>query len=209
MNEGAVTTMPPTDGAAIAEAHRQLMADKAIQFDLPKFVPPEIPAWLRWLGEFLTSPAGKILFWIIVVLGAAIILLLVVRALFDIQWPWQRRRPVEEAVEEWRPEEGPARALLQEADALAAKGEFEEAAHLLLFRSIEDIDSRRPELVRPALTSRDIADARDLPTGPRGAFSTIVMIVEKSLFGGRRLREADWHECRSAYETFAFAEAWR
>src|SRR3546814_10172873 len=46
-------------------------------------------------------------------------------------------------------EAGAARALLAEADALAAEGRFAEAAHLLLYRSVEDIEGRRPGLVKP------------------------------------------------------------
>ena len=209
MSEGVVSTMPPDDGGAIAAAHRQLLADSAIQFDLPKFVPPEPPAWLRWIAEFLASTAGTILFWAVVVIGAATILLLIVRSLADFKWPWHKRPSEEVAAADWRPEEGQARALLEEADSLAAQGRYDEAAHLLLFRSIEEIDTRRPDLVRPALTSRDIAVASAIPAEPRGAFSAIVMMVETSLFGGRRLGEGDWRECRSAYEKFAFAGAWR
>jgi len=115
--------------------------------------------------------------------------------------------PVED--ESWRPEAAPARALLSEADQLAAKGLFSEAAHLLLFRSIADIDSRRPDLVRPALTSRDIAALDAIPGRPRSAFARIAMLVERSLFAGRPLGEGDWRDCRAAYEEFAFAEGWR
>ena len=41
-----------------------------------------------------------------------------------------------------------ARRWLEEADALAGKGQFEEAVHLLLYRSIEDIEKQRPDLLR-------------------------------------------------------------
>ncbi|HEV2867298.1 MAG TPA: hypothetical protein VGX37_12385, partial [Allosphingosinicella sp.] len=140
---------------------------------------------------------------------AAIVLLivyLIVRRLSGASWPWRRKGA--DAEESWRPEEAPARALLSEADALASRGLFSEAAHLLLFRSIEDIDSRRPALVRPALTSRDIAALPAIPERPRGAFSRIAMMVERSLFARRPLAEPDWRECRAAYEEFAFAEGW-
>jgi hypothetical protein len=35
------------------------------------------------------------------------------------------------------------------------------------------------------------------------------MMVERSLFGGRTLEQQDWQVCRSAYEDFAFASAWK
>jgi hypothetical protein len=133
----------------------------------------------------------------------------IVRRLQDGKWSWRRRPALEAPAEAWRPDEAPARALLREADALAAEGRYGEAAHLLLFRSIEDIDRRRPRLVRPALTSRDIAGAPALPPGPKRSFGDIVMMVERSLFGGRTLEQQDWQACRSAYEDFAFASAWK
>jgi hypothetical protein len=33
--------------------------------------------------------------------------------------------------------------------------------------------------------------------------------VERSLFGGGRLDEPAWRDCRSAYERLVFADAWR
>src|SRR3546814_13432258 len=42
-------------------------------------------------------------------------------------------------------EAGPARALLTEADALAAEGRFAEPAHLLLHRSVADLEGRTAE----------------------------------------------------------------
>lgn len=201
--------MPPDDPAAFAEAHRELVSDSSIQFDMAAFVPPEVPAWLEWLAAFLTSAAGKFLLWGLLGAGVLLILYLIAHQLDLIRLPSLRRRKDEQAEDSWQPEQETARALLEEADALAAGGRYEEAAHLLLFRSIEDIDARHPRLVRPALTSRDIAGAPQLPAGPRRAFELIVMMVEKSLFGGRSLGEPDWRACRSAYEEFAFAEAWR
>lgn len=202
--------MPPYDPAAFAKAHRELVSDSSIQFDMAAFVPPEIPEWLKWLASFLTSPAGKFLLWGLLGAGVLLILYLIAHQLDLVRWPSIGGKSEDEAAAEiWQPEQAAARALLEEADALAASGRFEEAAHLLLFRSIEDIDARHPRLVRPALTSRDIAGAPQLPAGPRRAFQLIVMMVEKSLFGGRSLGEPDWRACRTAYEEFAFAEAWR
>jgi len=85
---------------------------------------------------------------------------------------------------------------------------FDEAAHLLLFRSIDDIEDRRPRLVRPALTARDIAALDAVPPAARGAFSQIGSAVERSLFGGQALDAAAFVACRAAYEAFAFDKAW-
>jgi hypothetical protein len=199
------------DAAALAEAHRKLLADEAIQFKLEPYVPPEVPGWLRWLADLVeaASPVLKILFWVGAAALASYILFLVYSRLSGLQWRRSRPSDDTQAGDAWRPAQAPARALLREADSLAEQGRYSEAAHLLLFRSIEDIASRRPKLVRPALTSRDIANAPELPAGARRSFTTIVTLVERSLFGGSSLLEQDWRECRSAYERFAFAEAWR
>lgn len=201
-------TMPPDDAAGFAEAHRRLLGDSSIQFEMGDFTPPKIPEWLKWLFEALNSPIAKYAFWAFVALIVLAILYGIVRQLTGMRLPWFARKTKNAAESDWRPEEGPARALLGEADALASQGRFDEAARLLLFRSIDDIESRRPTLVRPALTSRDIALAPDLPPGPQRAFGAIAMAVEKSLFGGRTLEEPDWRACRNAYEEFAFAGAW-
>ena len=118
----------------------------------------------------------------------------------------RRERPEKEA---WRPAAEPAQVLLDEADVLASQGRYDEAAHLLLYRSIGEIDAHRPDLVRPALTSRDIAGHPALPTRPAAAFSRIAALVERSLFARRPLGADDWQDCRAAYREFAFADGWQ
>jgi hypothetical protein len=196
---------------AFAEAHRALLADPSIQLDLPRHQPPVTPDWLRAIGQFLNDnlPVLKVLFWILLAALALFILYALARRLTGAEWPWPRKRKSEGLQDSWRPAEAPARQLLSEADLLAGQGRYSEAAHLLLYRSIEDIDSRRPDTVRPALTSRDIAALGVIPAGPRHAFQSIVKAVEKSLFGGQALGEEDWRHCRAAYESFAFAQGWR
>jgi hypothetical protein len=99
-------------------------------------------------------------------------------------------------------------ALLSDADRLAGEGRYAEAIHLLLFRSIEDIDAKRPHAVKPALTSRDILELQALPSAARRALSRLVTTVEWSFFGGRPVDATDFSACRRAYEEFAFPESW-
>jgi hypothetical protein len=200
------------DPARAAEAHRALLSDGSIQFDMQPFVPPQPPRWAGWLSELLgnSGPFFTILFWAVV--AAIVIAILLALARFfegrGLSLFKRGKKAAATAEESWTIAEAPARALLADADALAAAGRFSEAAHLLLFRSIEEIDRRRPAVIRPALTSRDIAGAPQLPDGPRSAFQRIVMAVERSLFGGRTLGQADWLGCRDAYEEFAMAREW-
>lgn len=202
-----VSAEPAQDG--FDEAHRELLADDRIQFSLEPYEADPPPDWLLWLIEnfAVILPYLKIIFWVGLAVLALFLLYKLAGRLGLVRW--RKAAPAGSEEQAWRPEEGPARALLAEADQLAGEARFDEAARLLLFRSIEDIDARRPRLVRPALTSRDIAGAPDLPEAPRNAFATIVRQVELSLFGGKRLGEQDWLSCRAAYEDIAFAESWK
>ena len=90
----AEVTMPTGAPDAFARAHQQLRADPDIQFDLPRYQPPEIPGWVKWLAEFLEgiSPLLKILFWAVVALAVIAILYALFRWLEGqpIRWPWRR-----------------------------------------------------------------------------------------------------------------------
>jgi hypothetical protein len=205
MNVKPPATPAPNGGEAFADAHRAMLGDGAIQFDFPPPQPPQPQTDFLSLGPILT-----VVFWLAVAGIVAFLLYLIVPRLIGAKWAIRHRgEPEAGAGGAWRPEAAEARELLGEADALAAAGRYSEAAHLILFRSIEDIDAKRPALVRPALTSRDIAALDAIPGGPRSAFARIAMMVERSLFAQRPLGAGDWTDCRAAYQEFAFAEGWR
>jgi hypothetical protein len=217
--DGGASGLGAEPGAkALAAAHARLLGDHAIQFDfspspkLPNFTAPE---WLKILGQWIGAAAKFLsayaidLFWVGVGLAILGVVLLIARELMGARFPRLRRRPrPRRAPTDWRPEAFRARALLEDADRLAAEGRYGEAAHLLLLRGIDDIEDHRPRLVKPALTARDIAALGEVPTGARGAFSAIAAVVERSLFGGERVDAAAFARCRAAYEAFAFAGAW-
>nr|WP_210325092.1 DUF4129 domain-containing protein [Mesorhizobium silamurunense] len=192
--------------------HKQLLADDSIQFDLPGLVRPEPPEWLKPLLEALAKigPYMIYLFWGAVIIGVAIIVFLLALEAKGVAWrlPWRRARKEDETKEEWRPDAGAAQILLSEADALAARGEYDEAVHLLLRRSVADIATRLPDFLRPSLTARDIAAASSIPSRPRTAFSEIARIVEAALFARRPVGAEGWQQARTAYERFAFRDAW-
>ena len=204
---------PDAAGAEwLAKVHKQLLADDSIQFDLPTLAQPEPPAWLKPMLDGLgkIGPYMIYLFWGAVIIGLAIIALLVALEAKGVAWrlPWRRARKQAEAEEEWRPDAGAAQILLSEADALAARGAYDEAVHLLLRRSVADIAGRLPDFLRPSLTSRDIATAPSLPSRARQAFSEIARIVEAALFARRPVGVEGWQQARGAYERFAFGDAW-
>ena len=212
----AVPSVPPIDSAQVDAAWKTIRADPTIQFDLPEKLPEPRdppPAWLepvlRAIGDFVQWVGGG---WRLILWGIGIVI--VVALLFALvpslrQWiaeKFGRNRMVEDAPV-WAPTETRARALLEDADALAAQGRYDEAVHLLLFRSIDDIVAWRGDVVRPADTSRDIARADALPPHARGVFAGIVAAVERSLFGGRALALDDWQRARADYAGFALKGA--
>ena len=215
-------------------AHDALRADPSIQFSMGPIEPsPPPPQWLidfgRWLGRVLRplgrffdwvgsfmpdAPYARILLWTVIAIAAFAVIWLVIERLRYGQWrvPLRRRaRPVASVPveEEWTPDQVESRAWLEEADALAAAGRYAEAVHHLLFRSIEDIARRRPTLVRPALTSRELAAASAIPLAARTLFAGIARMVERSLFGGGAVGAEDWQTARASYADFALAGNWR
>ncbi len=218
----------------LADAHRALRADGDVQFDMMPTEPPQPPpAWLkalgewveqvlapvgrflRWVGSFMPdAPYARIFLWTIIVLLALLLLWMVVDRIRHGIWrlPRRRRAAVADRVamqdEDWTPQAAPARAWLEEADRLAAEGCYAEAVHHLLLRSVEDLARRRPRAVRPALTSRDLAGAPDIPAAPRRLFAEIAAAVERSLFGGQPIGMDEWGRCRSAYTDFVQVRNW-
>lgn len=189
-------------------AHRALLKTSGLQFDFsPAPAPPDM-SWLQPIIRFLTfiGPMLKYVFWGGLIVGAALILYLILRELVPDSW---FRKPVRVAATDWRPEPEQALALLLDADGLAEAGRFEEAIHLLLFRSIDDLAGRRPGAVKPALTSRDIAGLEVLPAEPRAAFTRLALAVERTFFGGQPAGAEAFGAARRDYEAFAFDGAWR
>ncbi len=202
------------DPARVDAAHRTVRGDASIQFDLPPFEfkanPP--PRWLQEIfqaiGRFIEWVGGgwNIIMWIAI---AAVVLALAF-ALFRPLREWfaarllRRGDPAE--VRRWAPEAAVARALLEEADRLAAAGRYGEAVRLILHRSIEDIEKWRGDPLRPSLTSRDIARFDGLPDQARAVFARIVADVERSLFAGGTLEPADWTRARADYAQFALGK---
>jgi hypothetical protein len=212
---------PAPSSEALRAARERMMRDPSLQFSFDKAPPPPPQTHLpHWLDGILRA-IGKIIVWIgqglgwVFIAGLVIALLIVLffigREIIRARYPnliKKKPRPARPPVADWRPEAATARALLEEADRLAAAGRYAEAARLLLHRSIEEIEGRRPRLVRPALTSREIGRLDDIPEAARATFSAIAAVVERSFFGGKDVDAAGFAECRRTYESFAFPGAW-
>jgi len=194
--------------------HKELLARDDLQFTFAEPETPEPPQSdaFGWLRDFLDgiAPVFTWLFWIALGLSVAALLWFIGREVYVARFG-RSEKPTDkksDQVTDFRPEPARARALLEEADRLAALGHFEEAARTLLHRSIEEIEQRAPQSIRKAQTAREIARLPILPETVRTAFAPITRAVEQSWFGGRKLDSEGYQVCRKAYADFALAESW-
>ncbi|EGF93545.1 hypothetical protein ABI_19850 [Asticcacaulis biprosthecium C19] len=160
------------------------------------------------IGDLL-SPLAPIMPFLLYALGIGIILLLlspVARMFISSRFERFFSRDNLKADKPWRPTKDAVVALLQDIDALAAQGRYDEAVHLLLVRSVADINNFRPDLVRKHFSSRDILSHPLLPEGARPAFRQIVSWVERSYFAGIPVGKEGFDACRKAYVEFVAAE---
>lgn len=195
-----------------AQGWEAVRSDTSIQY--APVEPPEVPEppwWLQKLGEWLAemfAPAGRflaeswpVLKWVLLALAIAAVAFF----LYQLIAPLIERTRSNGAGdhEEWLPRREDALALLEDADRLAAEGRFDEAAHMLLQRSVSQIADARPDWVEPSTTAREIAALPALSETARTAFSAISTRVERSLFALRSLGADDWQTARDAYTEFA------
>ena len=143
--------------------------------------------------------------WALIVLAVTGILWLIWRLAEPVIARLRLRQPGGTSEEDpaWAPARAEAEGLLADADALAAAGNFDAAAHLLLRRSVTQIAGARPDWLAPASTAREIAGLAGLPETARAAFAAITARVESSRYALRPLGADDWQVARAAYADFA------
>jgi len=96
-----------------------------------------------------------------------------------------------------------AEISLAQADALAARGFFVEAMHLLLLVSLSEIRRRLRLEFADSLTSREILRRARLPEEVTGTLRSIVTRVELSYFGGYPAAQPDYDSCRAGFEALS------
>ncbi|MFN4025145.1 MAG: hypothetical protein ACK4MQ_09940 [Hyphomonas sp.] len=207
-----------TDTDALQRAHAAYLRDSGLQLTRPEredapIQPRTTPGWLQAVGRFLESlgPVFAALFWIAVAAIVAGLLYFIFGEAIRMRLGFKKKgaeKIADDLLTDIRPDAARARSLLEEADALARQGRFAEAVHLLLFRSIEDIQERLDGGVPTSLTAREIAGLSRLPDRARRALRPIIQIVEHSFFGGHGVDADGWKNARQSYEDFAFGEGW-
>lgn len=205
--------------AGLEAAHGVYLRDRELQLERPHQAerpppPPSEPAdWTRAIARLLDglAPVFRAVFYLAILVTALALGWFLFGEALRLRPAFRRRRqsPVrEETSHPARPDAAKARGLLDEADALAARGHFGEAVHLLLFSSIEDMERRLEGGVAPSLTAREIAGLARLPEAAGKALRPIIRIVENSHFGGRMVDADAWQVARRSYQDFAFGPGW-
>ncbi|WP_395645231.1 DUF4129 domain-containing protein [Terricaulis sp.] len=193
-------------GDPLAAAHQQMLADDRLQLQFAQFEPPDPPQWLTPLSDFIRAiaPILQYVFWAGVIIIVALVLWVLVNEI--IRRMPARAKAVKAAEPEkpvYKPTAARARALLEEADRLAAEGRYGEAARVLLHRSIEDFEQVFQMAIGPALTSREVARLEQLSPQGRSVFTGIAQAVETALFAEQPLARERYMQCRDAYASFA------
>lgn len=212
----------PVDEARLDRVMAAYAADESLQRERPEWEPdpvefePREPrernSILKAIADFFRA-IGPLLGYLLIGL-IALAILAALYMVFGESLTLRGRQKEKQAapdisvVPDLRPDRAAATTLLEDADALAAEGRFAEAVHLLLFRSIDDIQDKHAGLVARSLTSREIGALSILPAPVRDSLSPIIRIVERSFFGGRTVDETGWKEARASYQSFAFGGAW-
>lgn len=217
------------------KAWEALKSDPSVQFDLTRAPPdPKPPEWLEAVGRFFQAmlrpvgqffqwlfgwipgpPATRLILGILLAAGVAALLWMILDQARQGNWRFSRQKRDSVAPDNssdqdaWLPHEVPVRSWLEEADELARQKRFADAVRCLLLRSVDDMAKRRPDAVRPGLTSRELTRSALLTERARPLFAGLARLVENSHFGGRAVSENGWREAREAYSNFALPETWR
>ncbi|MEM8986174.1 MAG: DUF4129 domain-containing protein [Pseudomonadota bacterium] len=189
------------------------MEDGSLQFSFETADVAEPPNWLKQVLDaveavlWALAPLVRLVFWLgLAVIVGGLIYLLGRELLRRFSKATTDADAKEAALAPPKP--AFAKALLAQADALAGQGLFDEALHILLFRSIEDIERRRRGVLSDAMTAREISALSVLPATARVAFAHIAAAVERSRFAGVASSAGVFHSCREAYLTFSKPENW-
>jgi hypothetical protein len=94
---------------------------------------------------------------------------------------------------------------LGDADDLAARGEYAEAIHTLLLRTLHELARSAMVRVERSHTSREILRRVSLAPDAREALSMLITYVELTHFGDDPAGAADYAKCREQFNRFATA----
>lgn len=94
---------------------------------------------------------------------------------------------------------------LGDAEEHAARGEYREAIHTLLLRTLQELVRSSAVRVGPAMTSREILGRVPLAPDARDALQGLIVAVELTHFGDDEATAEDYLRCRTQFQKFATA----
>lgn len=94
---------------------------------------------------------------------------------------------------------------LGDADELARRGDFAEAIHTLLLRTLQELARGAAVRIVPAMTSREVLARVPLLADARTALAGLITAVEITHFGDEPANAADYERCRQQFHVFATA----
>lgn len=212
--------------AQIDEASKRALSDRSIQKTLPGLSgggqrrpqpdprleprprPQPAPQAPRRSEVSGLGGIGQTTLWVIAIIAGLALLYFVARELWSLRLGTGKKRfeatdaTVRARVTGSGDEEGGPRSLLDEADALAARGAFGEAIHLILMHSLGRLESVSERAVGRSLTAREILRGSPITARAREFLGAIVGASELTHFGGRDAGETDYRSCREAFQGF-------
>ncbi len=94
---------------------------------------------------------------------------------------------------------------LGDAEELAARGEYREAIHTLLLRTLQELVRSSAVRVGPAMTSREILGRVPIAPDARDALQGLIVAVELTHFGDDEATAEDYQRCLAQFQKFATA----
>jgi hypothetical protein len=85
---------------------------------------------------------------------------------------------------------------LADAEAMARRGAYAEAIHLLLLAVVEIMRQRADQTIAPAMTARELVRAATLGDDRRDDLAGLVATSERGHFGGRPADRPTFEQCR-------------
>lgn len=159
------------------------------------------------LPGFLSRPVAflmRVLFYLVITVGGLLV------CYWSANAVWGRLRGRSKAALAVGSEADSAllRGDLAPGDAVALAGQrrFAEAIHILLLRSLRELDESLPSPLPDSLTSREILTRLSLSRTAREALRTLVLCVETSRFGGRAPGQDDYERCVACAEVLHSAQ---
>ena len=90
---------------------------------------------------------------------------------------------------------------LKRAEELAAQGSYQEAVHMLLLGAIAHLSKTSHLNCRSSETSREVLRGYQAEPEQRRALQSLVLAVERSIFGGRPLSREEFDSCHVCLKT--------